>query len=236
MAGNKRKVKTDVPSQTKKPATGRGAKAGIAAAQKVHPQKKQRTGEETKDVLKGQASALSPSTQAQTKTQPLTPVRTPQSDLKPVQLPRPNAIAMANELIAHALRTDPTLLPATNPMTSTHIDAITHAMWQIAFHNGALLQQACSYSAMFSQLKLSTLAKLSFLPSWWFFREMVVKMLRSREEKTKLVIDDQVMNAQWNAACSFCRGVMERSREAQCGDGGDGKAKREETGEESEEF
>ena len=62
-------------------------------------------------------------------------------------------------------------------MYSSQIDAIAHKMWDIALEHGPMLQLACQYSAMFSPIKLRMLAKLNFLPSWWFFREVVTREL-----------------------------------------------------------
>ena len=59
-------------------------------------------------------------------------------------------------------------------------------------------------------------------------------MLRLREKEKKLIMDDQVMDGQWQTACLLCQAVMERRREGQGGDGGDGKAETEEMGRESD--
>lgn len=150
------------------------------------------------------------------------------NDLYPEHSPRhnnQNAATMANNLLTQTLSSDPTLLPAdpsSNPINSRHIDAIAHSMWQIAFERGDVLQAACHYSAMFAQLKLSALAKLNFLPSWWFLREMVVKILGTPLEQRGMGwnVDDAEMEAKWIEACHWARGAMERHRRAYYGAGG----------------
>ena len=93
-------------------------------------------------------------------------------------------------------------------------------MWDAAFQHGRMFQLACQYSAMFSPLKLRMLAKLNLLPSWWFFREFVVKGLpgfgveEKKEEwlqgdsgECRFFVDDSEMMAAWGQAALFCRGV-----------------------------
>jgi hypothetical protein len=93
---------------------------------------------------------------------------------------------MINQLLTIVLQGQPTLLPPPgNPILSSHIDAIAHAMWQLAFHQGPMLQTACKYSALFAPLKMAALAKLNYLPSWWFYREMAVRQLVARVEEAR---------------------------------------------------
>ena len=74
-----------------------------------------------------------------------------------------------------------------------------------------MLATACQYASMFSQLKLSALAKLNFLPSWWFFREMAVKTLGGLQEDGGMgrILDDSVMEGLWRDACLWSKGLLE---------------------------
>ncbi|KAI4698644.1 hypothetical protein J4E81_005868 [Alternaria sp. BMP 2799] len=128
---------------------------------------------------------------------------------------------LMNNLLRHVLQTQPALLPfvPSTPITSTHIDNIAHTMWQIAFKHVVMLQRACQYSAMFSPLKLAALAKLNFLPSWWFFRDLVVAGLpdlikgvdgKGEEKGCGVVIDDREMQGAWNEAIKWCGNVVAR--------------------------
>jgi hypothetical protein len=94
-------------------------------------------------------------------------------------------------------------------ISSAQIDTIAHAMWQAAFNHGALLQRACTYSALFAPLKLAALAKLNFLPSWWFFRELLVKELVSREGEGWKV-DDGDTEGLWKKTCKWLLKLISR--------------------------
>lgn len=112
---------------------------------------------------------------------------------------------LLSNLLTHVLQSNPHLLPSSPPttttrLTSTPIDDIAHAMWNVAFAHGDLLQRACQYGAMFSPLKLAALAKLNFLPSWWFFRDLAVKGLQERGCK----VDDAEMEGTWQEAVGWC--------------------------------
>lgn len=92
--------------------------------------------------------------------------------------------------------------PTTNPITSTHIDNIAYAMWNTAFQHGALLDRACQYGSMFSPLKLAALARLNFLPSWWFFRSFAVGYLQNMG--IDWIVDDADMIITWESAVRGC--------------------------------
>ncbi|KAG9189087.1 hypothetical protein G6011_05955 [Alternaria panax] len=114
------------------------------------------------------------------------------------------------QLLRHVLQTHPSLCPSSPSfhITSSNIDAITHTMWQVAFHHGPMLASACRYSAIFSPLKLAALAKLNFLPSWWFLRDCAVRGLP--EVVGELwVIDDGEMQSAWKEAVVWCVGVLD---------------------------
>ncbi|KAH6865977.1 hypothetical protein BKA58DRAFT_462045 [Alternaria rosae] len=151
---------------------------------------------------------------------------TPHLQYLPVSPPTPSQSAqMLNSLLRHVLHAQPTLVPSNPsiPITSTHIDNIAHTMWQIAFKHGVMLERACQYSAMYAPLKLAALAKLNFLPSWWFFRDLVVGGLPGlvggvdgkEGEKGKgkgegIVVDDREMQCVWDEAVKWCRNVVAR--------------------------
>ncbi|CAE6995221.1 hypothetical protein PTTW11_00062 [Pyrenophora teres f. teres] len=110
------------------------------------------------------------------------PIHTTPTNPVPINLVLPNNPPNNPfiQLLHHVLQHNPALLPITEPpnvptLTSPHIDRIAHAMWDLAFRNGHVFHMACQYSAMFSPFKLRILAKINFLPSWWFLREIVIK-------------------------------------------------------------
>jgi hypothetical protein len=117
-------------------------------------------------------------------------------------------------LLSYVLDREPSLLPPIllMPVTSSHIDAIAHSMWQAASYHEALLDRACSYSALFSPLKLAALAKLNFLPSWWFFRDLAISALlggvKIGDELAVPTIDDRVMQETWMASVKWCAGII----------------------------
>jgi hypothetical protein len=126
---------------------------------------------------------------------------------------------MTKNLLGLVLKSQPSLLPPdlVGPISSYHIDAIAHAMWQVAFKHVGMLQHACQYSAMFSPLKLAALAKLNFLPSWWFFRDLIVNELptlikrgdgNGEEKVVGWLIDDKEMQNTWKATVKWCAGVL----------------------------
>ncbi|KNG44769.1 hypothetical protein TW65_08295 [Stemphylium lycopersici] len=147
---------------------------------------------------------------------PLTPSQTPKPSDSPqhesTQTAPSQAIQISTTLLAHVLQTNPNLLPAnpfTSPITSSHIDAIAHTIWQVAFSHGDLLQRACQYGSLFSPLKLAALAKLNFLPSWWFFRDLAVRYLKEKGGRERWVVDDGDMEGVWGEAVRWCVGVRE---------------------------
>ncbi|KAI0605344.1 Herpes-BLLF1 domain-containing protein [Pyrenophora tritici-repentis] len=137
------------------------------------------------------------------------------------------------QLLHYVLQKNPTLLPPitatptdhTDPsntsaptLTSPDIDRIAHSMWDVAFKNRHLFHYACQYSAMFTPLKLRILAKINFLPSWWFLREAVINGVRGlRVAKVKVGgeeegvktwrVDDSEMSKFWGQARRFCEDV-----------------------------
>jgi hypothetical protein len=102
-----------------------------------------------------------------------------------------------------ALKAGKPLLPANpliNPVTSRRIDNITHAMWQVVFANELMMQNVTKYSAMFSQLKLRALAKLNYLPSWWYLRDMACDIMKQQGWN----VDDSEMQGVWLETVEWC--------------------------------
>jgi hypothetical protein len=81
-------------------------------------------------------------------------------------------------------------------------------MWNLSLthDNGRMLVQANNWASMMSEVKLRALARLNFLPSWWFMREQLVKVLQA-EGRT---IDDTCMSAQWQFATHGAQKVIEK--------------------------
>lgn len=79
------------------------------------------------------------------------------------------------------------------------------------------MQSACQYSTLFSHLKLAALAKLNYLPSWWFLREMAVKQML----EVGWNVDDRDMTEVWRQTCERCVGVRKRSENDGMANGGD---------------
>jgi hypothetical protein len=59
---------------------------------------------------------------------------------------------------------------------------------------------------MFSPLKLAALAKLNFLPSWWFFRGGVMKGLPKMIGER--MVDDGEMQREWKEAVYWCMAIL----------------------------
>lgn len=112
-------------------------------------------------------------------------------------------------LFLAAIRSNPALLPL-NPTVDTinsqRIDNIAHAMWQAAFNNSKMMNDVTAKASMFSQLKLRTLAKLNYLPSWWFIREMAYSVMQSQEFN----VDDREMQVYWKETLEWCSRVETR--------------------------
>ncbi|KAI4955043.1 hypothetical protein J4E86_006355 [Alternaria arbusti] len=179
------------------------------------PPKKQKIEEMKTEIMKD--------TTVMSLSRPTSTTPNPQLSSLPLSV-APQSTQMMKNLLCHVLQTQPTLLPfvPSTPITSTHIDNIAHTMWQIAFKHVVMLQRACQYSAMFSPVKLAALAKLNFLPSWWFFRDLVVGGLPGLvkgvdgmgggkgDGKGGVVIDDREMMGAWDEAVRWCGGVVAR--------------------------
>lgn len=97
--------------------------------------------------------------------------------------------------------------PLARAVDSNHINEIVHAMWQTAFIDGPMRQEACQQSANFSYLKLQALANLNYLPSWWYYREIVVELMRIHN----WVVDDRVMQTEWSHMVNRCEMLQQLS-------------------------
>ena len=111
------------------------------------------------------------------------------------------------------------LNPSIEPINSQRIDNIAHAMWQVAFNNENMMKDVTAKVAMFSQLKLRTLARLNYLPSWWYMREMACGVM----QRQGWILNDSEMKTYWNETVEWCRRV-----EVKLGVQGEGAAMKQE--------
>lgn len=93
--------------------------------------------------------------------------------------------------------------PKINPVDSQHIDAIGHAMWQVVFRNEPMMREATAKAAMFSQLKLRALARLNYLPTWWFLRDMACSIMT----RSGWLLNDNDMQNHWKETLTWCNKV-----------------------------
>ncbi|KAH8725022.1 hypothetical protein GQ44DRAFT_727193 [Phaeosphaeriaceae sp. PMI808] len=117
-----------------------------------------------------------------------------------------------HRVISTVLLLHPTALPTSQSevITSNQIDDITYKTWDycITRDQGQLLLCASQYGAMFGDIKLRVLAKLNYLPSWWFMRMVVYDWLL----KIGRLVDDSHMTLVWNHATI---GVAEIARKTE---------------------
>lgn len=132
---------------------------------------------------------------------PFKPQPPPQPSMQPPQQTNiPQHIFMA------ALQKNPTLIPVDpqkNPVGSRRIDAIAHAMWDVVFSKADMMNNVTMKAAMFPQLKLRALAKLNWLPSWWFLREMVLDVMA----RSAWLVDDSERQGEWKESVEWCKKV-----------------------------
>ncbi|KAI8935166.1 hypothetical protein NX059_007759 [Plenodomus lindquistii] len=131
-------------------------------------------------------------------------------------------------LFKHSLNRSPHLRPLSTitRVTHTQINDITHAMWQSAFATPGCMDQVATYAAMMSTIKLAALAKMNYLPTWWFIREMTVRLLGAM----KCSVDDGVMMREWAEKLEWVRACLPQHMPKRGGGGGE-KEKEEEEGE-----
>ena len=132
------------------------------------------------------------------------------SPVRPPQIQQPSSQQDACQAIfLAAIRTNRSLLPSNSsidPIYSQSIDNIAHAMWQVAFNNEKTMNDVTAKASMFSQLKLRTLAKLNYLPSWWFMREMACGVM----QRQSFNMDDREMQTLWKETVEWCARVEVR--------------------------
>lgn len=106
-------------------------------------------------------------------------------------------------------------VPPTDTLTSDHIDKLTHKIWEFClnFNDGQLLKVANHYGSMMAELKLRALAKLNFLPSWWFLREQLLVWLNL----TGRQINDAQADEHWKFAVGESAKFVDRANRARQG-------------------
>lgn len=92
-------------------------------------------------------------------------------------------------------------------VNSQRVDSIAHAMWQVVFRYESMMQDVTTKAAMFSQLKLRALAKLNYLPSWWFIREMACVVMKNQGWH----LDDSEMEILWQETVEWCKRMDRRT-------------------------
>lgn len=105
-----------------------------------------------------------------------------------------------------AMQNDKSLVP-TNPVTSRCLDKMAYAMWDIAFKKDVWMKDATSKGSMLPQLKLRALARLNYLPSWWYLRGVARELCEHRG----LLIDDREMQKIWDDTLAWCKRVEART-------------------------
>lgn len=144
-----------------------------------------------------------PQMHGQLQSQPITPSHTPMPSRSNQML---SADFLGFQLFQGAIR-HPRTVPAnprSNPVTSMHLDNIAHAMWSLAFENEPWMAQTTMHSTTLPWPLLKTLARLNYLPSWWFLRELAKRQVRNQG----WCMDDRVMEATWAEAAVWCQSQL----------------------------
>lgn len=63
------------------------------------------------------------------------------------------------------------------------------------------MQNVTAHAAMYSQLKLRALARLNYLPSWWYLRDMACGLTKRQGWN----LDDSEMQGLWQETVEWCR-------------------------------
>lgn len=125
-----------------------------------------------------------------------------QPPMQPVQQPaRP---IIPQKIFVAALNRDISLqpvAPTTIPIGSQLINAIAHSMWDVVISQEEMMTEITMKAALFTPLKLRALARLNWLPSWWFLREMAVALMR----QLGWLVDDGERQGQWTEAVNWCK-------------------------------
>ncbi|XPS92313.1 hypothetical protein M3J09_001712 [Ascochyta lentis] len=147
-------------------------------------------------------------------TMPALPLRNQSFNQNPATFtPRPSQFQQSNQqpslndwpekVFMTAIQSNRNLLsgnPAINPVDSRRIDNIAHAMWQVVFNHENMMRDVTAKVAMFSTLKLRALARLNYLPSWWYLREMACTVMM----RQGWVVDDREMQELWRETVEWC--------------------------------
>ena len=125
----------------------------------------------------------------------------------PLQPPiDPTLYTGSQQLFIMAIQKDKSLVPV-NPVTSRYLDNMAYAMWDIAFKQDVWMNDATLKGSMLPQLKLRALARLNYLPSWWYLRGVA----RDLCERRGLLIDDREMQELWSDTLAWCKRVEART-------------------------
>lgn len=76
-------------------------------------------------------------------------------------------------------------------------------MWDVVFVKADMMNNVTMKAAMFPQLKLRALAKLNWLPSWWFLREMALDVMA----RSGWLVDDNERQGEWKESVEWCKKV-----------------------------
>lgn len=134
------------------------------------------------------------------------PQASPQPSIQPSLQPaqQPTQTGIPQQIFLAALKRNNALYPVapkTNPIGSRRIDAIAHSMWDVVFAREAMMTEVTMKAALFAPLKLRALARLNWLPSWWFLREMAVTLMKQQG----WLVDDSERQGEWREAVEWCK-------------------------------
>ncbi|KAF1923167.1 uncharacterized protein M421DRAFT_426139 [Didymella exigua CBS 183.55] len=133
---------------------------------------------------------------------PFRPQQPPHPYIQPFQPHAPPI--MAQQIFMTALHRNGSLFPiepTKNPIGSRRVDAIAHTMWEVVFSKADMMDNVTTKAALFNPLKLRALAKLNWLPSWWFLREMALGVM----EHSGWLVDDSERQGEWKEVVHFCK-------------------------------
>lgn len=122
------------------------------------------------------------------------------------QQSQPGTQTLPQQIFITAFNSNPELFkphPSVIPMPSRRIDAVAHAMWQIAFDREPVMKEITMKAAMLPQSKLRALARLNYLPSWWYLRSLACENIQA----LNWPIDDSEMQTLWNDTLEWCKKV-----------------------------
>lgn len=149
-------------------------------------------------------------------TMPTTPALRPASAVNrsrrptgpsPLQPPvDPTLNTGSQQLFIIAMQNNKSLV-SVNPVTSRYLDKVAYDMWDIAFQQDVWMKDATLKGSMLPQLKLRALARLNYLPSWWYLRGVA----RDLCERRGLLIDDREMQELWSDTLAWCKRVEART-------------------------